>query len=239
MGELKLGGQTGYGKELEVTNRKIKDGVSLDKVKQATANNNLDEVVVKDSKGNSYVSYADELSVKDGKLPKVGDKVNLPFIDGEAVVTHVDDEWNEDLGFGAYGILGVGAIVASRIADKGGIQGDHTDIDTISESLGKPAAKELSWALELENKVNTQNYQPSTDEKNKYEDIYFRLSKSSDADKQDKAADKTSENIQNPVWAFELLEKAKTGYEPTTQEVERFENTRKDWNGIEALPKKP
>ena len=82
MGDLVLRGHTGFSnKEVLPDTRQVKEGVDLDTIKNCTNNNNLDEVVVKDAKGELYVTFADELSVRDVALPKIGDKVNLPFLD--------------------------------------------------------------------------------------------------------------------------------------------------------------
>lgn len=137
MSDLKLQGSSGYFKEVKPTVRQLQCGVSPEQVKKATANNNLDEIVVKDAKGRHFVAYADELSVKSGALPKVGDKVNLPFLD-EVEVLHVDDEWNEDLGAGlSQGMLGgaaaaAGALLGLKLIDDGGLKGSDAKLQQLT-----------------------------------------------------------------------------------------------------------
>lgn len=97
MGNLKLNAQQGmlYKKD-QLKTLKIKPEATLNQVKSATKDNNLDEVVLKDKQGHLHVAYADELSVKGGSLPNKGELVNVDFVDGTAEVVHVDNEWNED-----------------------------------------------------------------------------------------------------------------------------------------------
>lgn len=181
MGDMQLKGSTGmFGKETPVQARKVNDGVDPAKVEKALQNNNLDEIVVKGKSGASYVVYADELSMKNGALPKKGAQVNLPILPGEdgknpATVTLVDDESNEDYSFLTAGLVGV---LHNR---KGGMDGDDSEIKKISHLVNQcePAdlkdvsEQEINWAKALEN--NNRDKTPA--ELEKYKEILDKLNK--------------------------------------------------------------
>ncbi|MEZ0374354.1 MAG: hypothetical protein ACAI44_35030 [Candidatus Sericytochromatia bacterium] len=225
MGDLKLQGQTGInGHPTPVTHRKLKDGVSLEQIKQATVSNNLDEVVYADKQGHHYISYADELTVKNGELPKVGDKVNLPFLDEAATVVHVDDEWNEDLGFmPAKALMGLGGVLANLVADSGGAEGSDKAIQAISAPFGAPSKKEMSWASDLQNR-SLAGYQPSADELKRFKDILGRY-----------AADQQTRNQgvsygpqtakDEKLWVQSLEQRvSRDGYRPSREELDLYQD---------------
>lgn len=180
MGDMKLQGSTGmFGKDTPVQARKVNDGVDSAKVEKALQNNNLDEIVVKGKSGASYIVYADELSVKNGALPKKGAQVNLAILPGEdgknpATVTLVDDESNEDYSFLTAGLVGV---LHNR---KGGMDGDNSEIKKISHLVNQcepagldPMKAEIEWAIALEK--NGRDKTPA--ELEKYKEIADKLNK--------------------------------------------------------------
>jgi hypothetical protein len=180
MGDMQLKGSTGmFGKEIPVQARKVNDGVEPAKIEKAIQNNNLDEIVVKGQSGASYIVYADELSIKNGSLPKKGAQVNLPILPGEdgknpATVTLVDDEFNEDYSFLTAGIVGA---LHNR---KGGMAGDDTEINKIAHLVNQcePAdldsmENEIKWAIALEK--SGRDHTPA--ELKKYEEIFEKLNK--------------------------------------------------------------
>lgn len=225
MGDLKLQGATGLpAKPTPVQARKINADVSLDSIKKAAAGNNLDEVVVKDKSAQRFVMYADELSVKNGALPKVGDKVTLPFIDGEATVEYVNDEINEDLGTRMLNAVPVlGKHLADKYGDKGGIAGDDSALKNISQPLTSP--EELDWALELEAKVKNGDT-PTSDDIKRYESIYHRYQGQYPVQKQEvpvvrgTPAPKATEP--EKLWARTLEDRISTGYEPNQMELDMY-----------------
>lgn len=168
MANMKLQGSSGaFYADAKVNVRKIKENTPSELISKVIEDNNIDEIVVKDAKGQQFIAYADELSVKDGKMPKVGDKVSLDFVDGEATVTHVDDEYNEEwTGFLNGGLIGsmFGAEVRA---------GSDKAIQAISEPLNDKVEQkfDVQWALDLEQKV-TQGYQPTQSDVDQYRNIY-------------------------------------------------------------------
>lgn len=221
MGDLKLQGSSGVFSTPKLPQtRKIDAGVSLEKIQEATANNNLDEMVVKDKSGQRYVTYADELSVKNGKLPKVGEKVNLPFLDEAVTVEHVNDEINEDLGLtvtrGSVPILG--RMIANKYGDKGGYTGDDSAIKKISSPLTEVSQKELEWAKSLEKHV-TQGGKLKALDKEQYTDIYERYTgKEPSSPKPAPATPSSPPTEEEKQWALALKEKMSEGYKPNAQE---------------------
>lgn len=230
MGDLKLQGQTGaFANEALVKPRKVKEGVSLEQIKQATQGNNLDEMVVKDAKGQRVIAYADELSIKGGQMPKVGDKVNLEFLDDPAVVEHVDNEWNED-----YGVILAGP-AAPLLMDKGGLKGSDQAILKHTENLA-PSKKEIKWAQALQRGITEGNpggAKPTPLDVSKYENIYQRLQTHKEKQSPEFPADQPTQMPEGKVnqyefaWAVALEKRVTKGdeiYEPTTQEVRMYQN---------------
>jgi hypothetical protein len=106
MGNLKLQGSQGMlGLPAEIKTAQLRPNVKLAEIQAATHDNDLDELVVKNAQGEITLAYADELSVKDGKMPKAGDKITVDFVEGEVEVLHVDNESNEDWYIGPLGPL--------------------------------------------------------------------------------------------------------------------------------------
>ncbi|HEY9842010.1 MAG TPA: hypothetical protein V6D23_16215 [Candidatus Obscuribacterales bacterium] len=136
---IKLQGTSGIFSQSEnIKVRKVNEGVSLEQIKQAAAANNLDEIVLEDTKGQRYIAYADELSVKgnwfSSGLPKEGASVEVSFIDGPVKVLYVNDEHNEDMSqitdWVGTGGLGVGSIYNPHRFDQ-----DDSEIKKISTEL--------------------------------------------------------------------------------------------------------
>ncbi len=126
MGNLKLQGTQGiFAKPVEIQHAKLKPDLKLSEIKAATENNDLDEVVVRNGKGETYIAFADELHVENGTLPKPGDIVKLDFVEGELEVLHVDNELNED--------WYTGPLVP--ILSGKPLTGDSTGINTLKEKL--------------------------------------------------------------------------------------------------------
>jgi len=174
MANMKLQGSSGaFYADDKVNVRKIKENTPSELISKVIEDNNIDEIVVKDAKGQQFIAYADELSVKGGKMPKVGDKVSLPFVDGEATVTHVDDEYNEQwTGFLNGGVIGMMFGSEAKEGSDKAIQAISTPIAKEPKYSGKAVSQDdIQWALKLESKVMTQNYQPSEAEVARYKEI--------------------------------------------------------------------
>lgn len=230
MANMKLQGSSGafYADE-KVNVRKIKENTPSELISKVIEDNNIDEIVVKDAKGQQFIAYADELSVKDGKMPKVGDKVSLDFVDGEATVTHVDDEYNEQwTSFLNGGIIG--AMFGSE-----GKEGSDKAIQAISTPLAKEikysgqavSQEDIQWALALESKVMTQGYQPSAADLNRYEKIATALQAESQKKTPAPAAlpdvkPKNGASQTELDWALKLEAHVKSGYDPTPAERELY-----------------
>jgi len=102
-----------------------------------------------------------------------------------------------------------------------------------------PAVPEadIQWALALEQKVNSQNYSPTPQEVAKYENIAQRLAAgpaAGPAPGQPAAPAVPEADVQ---WALALEEKVKTqNYDPTPQEVARYENIAQRLSAAAAAP---
>lgn len=96
----KVTGKSGIFGSEDVKVVKVKDDVSLDKIKEATANNNIDEIIVENEKG-KFIIYADELETNKGKLPSANQNINFVDLGIKGKVLYSDDETNEDLMGGA------------------------------------------------------------------------------------------------------------------------------------------
>lgn len=86
---------------------------------------------------------------------------------------------------------------------------------------------EMNWALTLENKVKTQNYQPTPQETAQYEQIFNRLQ----AAAQGGQAPATTPGATAPAapvsdeeisWALDLEQKVNGGYQPTAEETSQY-----------------
>lgn len=220
MSDLKLQGSGGiFGKEQPVQVRKVIPAANEALIKGITNDNNLDEIVVEGKHGERHVVYADELSVKDGKLPKVGDKVNLPFLDEQVKVIHVDDEINEDrvlsgmsAGFGLSGFL------VARLAG-GSPSGSDTEIKRFSQ-LPDVSQKELNWARD----VQAKGKQPNAADQAKAKEIMQRHAKQQQvAGEPCKPGSKVS--FGELVWALDLARQVQDGHKATPEEAKRYQAT--------------
>lgn len=72
------------------TGKKI---IAMEPDQTSKENNHLDEIVIQNDNYRAVI-YGDELSIKDGKLPKVGEMIKFGDLEGKVV--HVDDESNEE-----------------------------------------------------------------------------------------------------------------------------------------------
>lgn len=91
---------------------------------------------------------------------------------------------------------------------------------------------ELNWALDLQNKIQTQNYQPTPDEVAKYKDIFNRYESQGVDAPAPAPAYKPGETpavaIDNKVsqaeldWAVDLQARVDQGYQPTHHEIARY-----------------
>lgn len=72
------------------TGKKI---IAIEPDQTETNNNHLDEIIIQNDNYRAVI-YGDELSIKDGKLPKVGDTIKFGDLEGKVI--HVDDESNEE-----------------------------------------------------------------------------------------------------------------------------------------------
>ncbi|MEZ0372961.1 MAG: hypothetical protein ACAI44_27970 [Candidatus Sericytochromatia bacterium] len=231
MGDLKLQGHSGFfGKEEPVQHRTL-NKVSDQDIKGMTQDNNLDEIVVQTPDGQKHIAYADELSVKDGALPKVGDKVSLPFLDDEATVLHVDDEWNEDLGMaGATVIGGLGGLGAAtlynHLHDTGGTQGSDAVIRVFSRE-SDISRKEIKWVKENLDKTGFPESMKQSIRK-----IFEQSGKLEALAKQAAlAAPAVSQDDLN--WALQLEQKVKeTDYMPSAEEQKRYEKIATDLQAL-------
>ncbi|PKL80100.1 MAG: hypothetical protein CVV27_00925 [Candidatus Melainabacteria bacterium HGW-Melainabacteria-1] len=221
MGELKLQSQGGlFGKEQPVHVRKLSSAVNAEDIKGMTKDNNLDEIVVENPLGDRHVVYADELSVKGGKLPKVGDTVNLPFLDEAVKVIHVDDEINEDHVLGGLGFgLGMTGLLAGRLLG-GRPAGNDTDIKRLS-GPAEVSEKELNWAESTQNK-SLSGEKPSKADQSRFNDIMSRYAEQQKRDNSPYRPDsKLSQGDLN--WALQLEKKvSKLDYQPNVEETERY-----------------
>ena len=226
MGDLKLQGHSGmFGHEVPVQHRKLLN-VSDQEIKDMTRNNNTDEIVVQTKSGEKHIVFADELSVKGGKMPKVGDTVNLPFLDESAKVLHVDDEWNEDLGFAAAalggGLVGLGLAKLTDTASRsGGTKGNTEAIRHLSIEADV-SQKELNWAKhQMLNKSDGKKL--SKVDQSTLDDIQDRQGRQ---DKINKTAYPDCPTLTNGDihWALKLEEKVKAGYNPQMAEIDRYQS---------------
>lgn len=226
MGDLKLQGHSGlFGHEVPVQHRKLLH-VSDQEIKDMTHNNNTDEIVVQTKSGEKHIVFADELSVKGGKLPKVGDTVNLPFLDESAKVLHVDDEWNEDMGFAAAalggGLVGLGLAKLSDTASRsGGIKGNTEAIRHLSIEADV-SHKELEWAKQ-QMLHKSDGKKLSKAEQATLDDIQDRQGKQEKINKTPYPDCPTLTNG-DIHWALKLEEKVKAGYTPQTAEIDRYQS---------------
>ncbi|MCK5686735.1 hypothetical protein KAJ27_21540 [bacterium] len=75
--------------DLDLTVKKLADGVTLDNAKNVTANNGIDEIFLQDESGKLYVAYSDKLIVDHLKNGFIG------LYNGKKVkVVHFEDERN-------------------------------------------------------------------------------------------------------------------------------------------------
>ncbi|HEY9843286.1 MAG TPA: hypothetical protein V6D23_22640 [Candidatus Obscuribacterales bacterium] len=100
---------------------------------------------------------------------------------------------------------------------------------------------DIQWALQLEQKVKTQSYQPTQQETARYEDIAKKLTAAQQAPQQgaqQPAAPPIPEaDIQ---WALQLEQKVKTqSYQPTQQETARYEDIAKKLAAAQQAPQAP
>lgn len=225
MGDLKLQGYSGmFHKEVPVEHRKLPDGYPDKDIKGLMQNNNLDEIAVASPDGQKHIVYADELKVKGGHLPKVGEQVNLPFLDDPATVIAVDDEFNEDYGFAAMtaagGLAGLGIAGLADVATHGGgVHGDaaairlHTTDDEVSQ-------KELKWAEAFSARTAKGGKIDKT-EQARHDDIVKRHHQQQAIDKQP-YPDCPSLTAGDIKWAVRLEKKVLHGLTPTRQETKRY-----------------
>ncbi len=95
---------------------------------------------------------------------------------------------------------------------------------------------DMQWAMELENKVKTQNYQPNAQETARYEQIFAALQAAQQAVQTGGAppaapAAPTAGAPAAPAvpdadisWALDLEKKVNDGYQPTAEETARYNN---------------
>lgn len=92
---------------------------------------------------------------------------------------------------------------------------------------------EMNWALALENKVKTQNYQPTPEETAQYEQIFNRLQAAAQGGQTPPAAPGTPTPGATPPaasrvsdeeisWALDLEKKVNDGYQPNAQETAQY-----------------
>ncbi len=92
---------------------------------------------------------------------------------------------------------------------------------------------EMNWALTLENKVKTQNYQPTPEETAKYEQIFTRLQAAAQGGQAPPTAPGTTPPAAPPAaapqvsdeeisWALALEQKVNGGYQPTSEETAQY-----------------
>lgn len=169
MGDMKIQGSQGlFYRDAEVQTVKLKQGTTEDQVKAATYDNNLDEIVLRDARGQLHVAYADELSIQDGEMPKEGDVVTVDFVEGAAEVVHVDDEWNEDYYTGPL----------TRLLSDSRLEGNDSGIQALaSHNQTVLSDEEFDWAKQMESKV-MQGHQPSEEETARYSALYDKLKNS-------------------------------------------------------------
>lgn len=145
MGDLKLQGSHGmWNDPVPLKHREANANTTFAQIKAATKENNLDELVVTDKNGTMHVVYADELNVKDGKLPKPGTEVELSFIDGPVTVEYVDDEIKEDT-YAAMG--GLGLLLSDKTLN---LDGDDSALRKLTHDPGKsaiarPTGPDTTW----------------------------------------------------------------------------------------------
>lgn len=90
--------------------------------------------------------------------------------------------------------------------------------------------EEMNWALELENKVKTQNYQPNAQETARYEQIFAKLQAAQNAPPASapSAAPAAPTQPASQVsdaeisWALQLEQKVNQGYQPNAQETAQY-----------------
>lgn len=118
----------------------VDQGRSLAEVKQATVDNNLDEIVFKDQEGQRFIVYADELEVNHGKLPSANTHVELEGF-GTVFVEHVNNESNEDNNFMLASIHH--GVRPGGPAGRGGVDGDPATLNAVSTTVGEYSQLEI------------------------------------------------------------------------------------------------
>jgi len=129
MNDFSLIAYTGtIGKDEDLKVRKIKPGVTDEEIKNQTKKNGVDEVVVKDDKGDRFIIYADELTTENGDLSKLASAKNVVFF---------EDEPNENVGEMA------SATSEGTIGEQSHIIAQEIKVDLISEAVSDAVKNEV------------------------------------------------------------------------------------------------
>ncbi|RCS56528.1 hypothetical protein [Parvibium lacunae] len=116
-------------------------------------------------------------------------------------------------------------------------QADKAQAKSINNGV---SPKEIEWALQLEQKMNNDNYQPNASEVGRYQNILQQFSAAPKQPSQaEKSIPKTNSNVSQAEieWARQLEQKVENeNYQPNTSEVSRYQNILQQFY---AAPKQP
>jgi len=142
------------------------------------------------------------------------------------------DSFKPSSSSGAFDIDGLSQNISDnikRLSGGFGISNPNPAPTTQSNPASNVPQAEIQWALQLEEKVQKQGYQPTQEEIAKYQSIADRLT-----GKQTQAAAPAPTTQSNPAsnvpqaeiqWALQLEEKVqKQGYQPTQEEIAKYQS---------------
>lgn len=120
--------------------------------------------------------------------------------------------------------------IAELLATQQQVSAPPSPVNTPPQIPVGIGVNEVAWALSLEEKVKS-GYQPTSEEVQAYQSLAERMSGSQ------QRASSSPANIQTPMpldidasdvdWALNLEQKVKSGYQPSTEEVKRYESIAK------------